>query len=58
VFLIQNPLEAAVGLTFLVTACLAVGGTLHIVLSVLERLSVWGWALLNGVGSLLSGTPI
>jgi len=58
VFMIQNPVEAAVGLTLLVAASLAVGGTLRIVLSVLERFDGWGWALLNGIVSLLLGTAI
>jgi uncharacterized membrane protein HdeD (DUF308 family) len=58
VFMIQNPLEPAVGLTFLVAVCLAVGGTLRIVLSLMERFDGWGWALLNGVVSLLLGAAI
>jgi len=58
VFMIQNPVEAAVGLTLLVAASLAVGGTLRIVLSVLERFDGWGWALLNGIVSLLLGAAI
>ena len=58
VFMIQNPLEAAVGLTFLVAVCLAVGGSLRIVLSVLERFDGWGWALLNGIVSLLLAAAI
>jgi uncharacterized membrane protein HdeD (DUF308 family) len=58
VFMIQNPLEAAVGLTFLVAVCLAVGGALRVVLSVMERFDGWGWALLNGVVSLLLGAAI
>jgi uncharacterized membrane protein HdeD (DUF308 family) len=58
VFLIQNPLETAAGLTFLVAACLAVGSTLRIVLSVLERFSSWGWALRKGIVFPFLETPL
>jgi uncharacterized membrane protein HdeD (DUF308 family) len=57
-FMIENPLVAAIGLTLLVAACLLVGGILRIVLSVIERFDGWGWALLNGIVSLLLGTAI
>jgi uncharacterized membrane protein HdeD (DUF308 family) len=58
VFLIDNPLEAALGLTLLVAAGLLVGGILRIVLSVVERFDGWGWVLLNGLVSILLGTAI
>jgi uncharacterized membrane protein HdeD (DUF308 family) len=58
VFMIENPVEAAVGLTLLVAACLLVGGMLRIVVSLVERFDGWGWALLNGVVSLLLGAAI
>jgi uncharacterized membrane protein HdeD (DUF308 family) len=57
-FMIQNPLEAGMGLTFLVAICLLAGGVFRIILSVLERFDGWGWALLNGVVSLLLGAAI
>jgi uncharacterized membrane protein HdeD (DUF308 family) len=57
-FMIENPLVAAMGLTLLVAACLLVGGILRIVLSVIERFDGWGWAFLNGIVSLLLGTAI
>jgi uncharacterized membrane protein HdeD (DUF308 family) len=57
-FMIQNPLEAAVGLTLLVGICFIVGGGLRIVLSVMERFDGWGWTLVNGVVSLLLGAAI
>jgi uncharacterized membrane protein HdeD (DUF308 family) len=57
-FMIENPLEAAVGLTFLVAACLLVGGILRIGLSVVERFEGWGWVLLNGVVSVILGLGI
>jgi uncharacterized membrane protein HdeD (DUF308 family) len=58
VFMIDNPLEAALGLTLLVAACLLVGGILRIVLSLVERFAGWGWMLLNGIVSLLLGMAI
>jgi uncharacterized membrane protein HdeD (DUF308 family) len=58
VFMIQNPIEAAIGLTFLIAVCLLVGGGLRIIVSVMERFNGWGWALLNGIVSLLLGIAI
>jgi uncharacterized membrane protein HdeD (DUF308 family) len=58
VFMIENPVAVAAGLTLLVAACLLVGGTLRIVLSVGERFDGWRWMLLNGVISLLLGISI
>jgi uncharacterized membrane protein HdeD (DUF308 family) len=57
-FMIDNPLEAALGLTLLMAACLLVGGILRIVLSVIERFDGWGWMLLNGVVSVVLGMAI
>src|SRR5262245_31488434 len=57
-FLIQNPLESVVGLTFLVAVCLVAGGVLRIIGSLLERFDGWGWVLLNGIISLLLGAAI
>jgi uncharacterized membrane protein HdeD (DUF308 family) len=58
VFMIESPVEAALGLTLLVAACLLVGGILRIVLSVIERFDGWGWMLLNGVVSVVLGVAI
>jgi uncharacterized membrane protein HdeD (DUF308 family) len=58
VLMIQDPLGAAVALTLLVAVCLLVGGALRVVLSVMERFDGWGWALLNGIVSLLLGAAI
>jgi uncharacterized membrane protein HdeD (DUF308 family) len=58
VFMIDNPVEAALGLTLLVAAGLLVGGVLHIVLSLLERFDGWGWTLLGGIVSLVLGVAI
>jgi uncharacterized membrane protein HdeD (DUF308 family) len=57
-FMIENPVAAAVGLTLLVASCLLVGGILRIVLSVAERFDGWRWLLLNGIVSLLLGVSI
>ena len=45
-------------LTFLIAACLLVGGILRIGLSVAERFAGWGWVLLNGVISVVLGVGI
>jgi uncharacterized membrane protein HdeD (DUF308 family) len=57
-FLIDNPLEVAIGLTLLVAACLLVGGILRIVMSLVERFERWGWSLLSGIVSLFLGVAI
>jgi uncharacterized membrane protein HdeD (DUF308 family) len=57
-FMIENPVEAALGLTLVVAAYLLVGGILRIVLSVVERFDGWGWVLLNGVVTLVLGVMI
>src|SRR5262245_57518944 len=57
-FMIQNPLEAVMGLTFLVAICLLAGGVLRIIYALLERFDGWGLVLLNGVISLLLGAAI
>ncbi len=57
-FMIDNPVEAALSLTFLIAACLLVGGILRISLSVTERFEGWGWVLLNGVISVILGVGI
>src|SRR5262245_21722591 len=57
-FMIENPAEAELNLTFLVAACLLVGGILRIGLSLAERFEAWGWVLLNGIASVLLGVGI
>jgi uncharacterized membrane protein HdeD (DUF308 family) len=57
-FMIDQPIQTAVGLTLLVAACLLVGGILRIVVSLVERFDGWGWMLLNGIISLLLGIAI
>jgi uncharacterized membrane protein HdeD (DUF308 family) len=58
VFMIENPVAAAAGLTLVVAACLLVGGIFRVVLSVAERFDGWRWMLLNGVITLLLGVAI
>jgi uncharacterized membrane protein HdeD (DUF308 family) len=58
VFMIQNPLEAALGLTILVAVCLLVGGIMRVVMSVFERFEGWGWVFVNGLVSVLLGVAI
>ena len=58
VFMIDHPVESALGLTLLVAVGLLASGVLRIVLSVLERFDGWGWMLLSGVISVLLGTAI
>ena len=57
-FMIENPLEAAQSLTFLIAACLLVGGIFRIGLALAERFEGWGWVLLNGVISVILGVGI
>ena len=58
VFRIQNPVEAALGLTILIAVCLLAGGIIRIVMSVFERFEGWGWVFLNGLISVLLGAAI
>jgi uncharacterized membrane protein HdeD (DUF308 family) len=58
VFMIDNPVETAIGLTLLVAAGLLVGGILRILVSLVERFDGWGWALLNGIVSFILGIAI
>ena len=57
-FMIQNPVGAALGLTILVAVCLLVGGIIRIVMSVFERFEGWGWVFVNGLVSVLLGAAI
>lgn len=57
-FMIQNPFEAMMSLTFLIAVCLLTGGAFRVVLSLLERFSGWQLMLLNGAASLLLGAAI
>jgi uncharacterized membrane protein HdeD (DUF308 family) len=58
VFMIDHPLETALGITLLVAVGLLASGILRIVVPVLERFDGWGWMLLSGLVSLLLGIAI
>jgi uncharacterized membrane protein HdeD (DUF308 family) len=58
VFIIKNPLEAALTLTVLLAISLLAGGVLRIALALIQRFSGWGWMILNGVVSILLAAAI
>jgi uncharacterized membrane protein HdeD (DUF308 family) len=58
VFMIDHPVEAAVGMTLLVAVGLLASGILRIVMAVVERFEGWGWMLLSGGISLVLGAAI
>ena len=58
IFLIDNPLGAALGLTLLVAVCLVAGGAVRVILSIVERFDGWFWAFTNGGISVLLGAAI
>jgi uncharacterized membrane protein HdeD (DUF308 family) len=53
-----HPVEAAEGLTLMLSAAFLVGGMFRIVVSLVERFSSWGWVLFNGIVTLLLGIAI
>jgi len=57
-FMIENPVQAALSLTLLVAACLLVGGVFRIIMSLVDRFHGWGWVLLSGVISVFLGMAI
>jgi uncharacterized membrane protein HdeD (DUF308 family) len=58
VFMIDHPVEAALGVTLLVALGLLANGIVRIVMSLIERFDGWGWMLLSGVVSFLLGAAI
>jgi uncharacterized membrane protein HdeD (DUF308 family) len=58
IFMIDHPVEAAVGVTLLVAIGLLVGGILRVVMSVVERFDGWGWMLVSGLVSVVLGVAI
>jgi uncharacterized membrane protein HdeD (DUF308 family) len=58
VFMIDHPLETALGITLLVAVGLLASGILRIVVPALERFDGWGWMFLSGLVSLLLGIAI
>jgi len=58
VFMIDHPVETALGVTLLVAVGLLVSGILRVVMSLVERFDGWGWMLLCGIVSVLLGMGI
>jgi uncharacterized membrane protein HdeD (DUF308 family) len=58
VFMIDNPVEAALGITLLVAVCLLAGGIFRVVLALTERFEGWAWAMLHGFVSIALGAAI
>jgi uncharacterized membrane protein HdeD (DUF308 family) len=58
VFLIDQPIEAALGVTLLIAIGLLVNGILRIIMPISERFDGWGWMLLSGVLSVALGVAI
>ena len=58
VFMIDHPVEAALGVTLLVALGLLVNGIVRIVMSVIEQFDGWGWMLFSGIVSFLLGAAI
>ncbi|MCL4855274.1 MAG: HdeD family acid-resistance protein [Bryobacteraceae bacterium] len=56
--IIDQPVDAAMGLTLMIALFLMVGGIFRMVFAVSERFSGWGWVLLNGAVSLMLGMLI
>jgi uncharacterized membrane protein HdeD (DUF308 family) len=52
------PVESTALLTMFIAAFFIVVGVFRIIVSLLERFPQWGWALLNGVITLLAGVII
>jgi uncharacterized membrane protein HdeD (DUF308 family) len=57
-FMLEDPVQAAVVLTLLLAASFFVGGLLRIIFSLVERFPSWPWVLLNGVVDLILGVLI
>jgi uncharacterized membrane protein HdeD (DUF308 family) len=58
VFMIDRPVETALGVALLVALGLLASGIVRIVMSVIDRFDGWGWMLLSGVVSFLLGAAI
>ena len=55
VFMIEHPLQAAVGITLMIAAAFLVGGVVRIAISLTERFPGSGMVLANGVITLILG---
>jgi uncharacterized membrane protein HdeD (DUF308 family) len=58
VLVVGHPIGAAAGLTLLLAALFLTGGVFRIISAVALRFPGWGWAVLDGVISLLLGAMI
>ncbi len=56
--IIDQPVDAAMGLTLMIALFLMVGGIFRMIFAISERFSGWGWVLLNGAVSLMLGLLI
>jgi uncharacterized membrane protein HdeD (DUF308 family) len=56
--MLERPEEVATGLTLLLAAAFLAGGSIRIVITLLDRFPGWPWVLLNGVVTLLLGILI
>ncbi len=52
------PVESTALVTMFIAAFFIVAGAFRIIVSVVERFPQWGWALINGVVTLLAGLII
>jgi uncharacterized membrane protein HdeD (DUF308 family) len=55
---LEYPIAAAESLTLMLASVFLVGGTLRIVVSLMERFPSWGWVLVNGALTTLLGVAI
>jgi uncharacterized membrane protein HdeD (DUF308 family) len=58
VFMLEDPIRAAVVITLLISAAFIVGGILRIIFAIVERFPSWPWVALNGVVTLILGIMI
>ena len=56
--MIDRPLLAAEVLTLILAVAFLVGGTVRIIIALVDRFPDWGWVLLNGIITLLLGIMI
>jgi uncharacterized membrane protein HdeD (DUF308 family) len=57
-FMLEDPVRAAVVLTLLLGASFLVGGLLRVIFSLVVRFPAWPWVLLNGAVDLVLGVLI
>jgi uncharacterized membrane protein HdeD (DUF308 family) len=58
IFLIDQPVEAALGVTLLIAIGLLVNGILRVIMSIAEPFDGWGWMLASGILSVALGVAI